>query len=89
MKTKYYRFIVMCVDMRQFCVYYGCGDTLEKAEALCKKSGGKPATKKRIVYRRMFWSDIPFGDNDSDAQAWVENTWMVWRNCESVNLDNP
>lgn len=89
MKTKHYRFIVMCVDMQRHIVYYGCGDTLEKAEALYKRAGGPPATKKRIVSRRMFWSDVPFGENDSDAQAWVEHTSMVWRNCESMNLDHP
>lgn len=89
MKTKHYRFIVMCVDMQRFCVYYGCGDTLEKAEALYKKAGGKPAKKNRIVSRRMFWSDVPFGENDSDAQAWVQDTGIRWYNCDSINLDHP
>ena len=88
MKTNY-RFIVMCVDREHLAVYYGTGDTLEKAENFYKKSGGRPATKKRIVTRRMFSSDIPFGENDSDAQAWVEGTAIRWCNCDSINLDHP
>lgn len=89
MKTKYYRFIVVCVDRERLAVYYGTGDTLEKAETNYKRAGGRPATKKRIVTRRMFSSDIPFGENDSDAQAWVEDTRIVWNNCDSINLDHP
>ena len=88
MKTNY-RFIVMCVDREHLAVHYGTGDTLEKAEKNYKRSGGRPATTKRIVTRRMFWSDVPFGENDSDAQAWVEDTRIRWYNCDSINLDHP
>lgn len=93
MKTKYYKFIIVCVDTKRHVVYHGTGNTLKKAERDYKRVvrffRGEPATKNLTVTRRMFSADIPFGKRDCDAQVWVQLGQIVWNNCDSIDLDHP
>jgi hypothetical protein len=64
---------------------WGAGETLDKAKANLKEAGGT-LRESRVTY--LFVSEVPFGDGDGDAVAYIDGYGGVsWKNCKMFKVE--